>query len=527
VQRTVANRGGNTRGQYSFAQVPSVGLQRSVFNRSCGLKTGFDAADLVPIFADEALPGDTFKMRMQMFCRMQRPVVPLMDNIFMDVFFFAVPMRLLWDNWERFNGAQDDPGDSTVFLCPRFTAHTPAEGSLSDYLGVPIDTANDIVFNSFWHRAYNLIWNEWFRDENLQDSVVVDRGDGPDDIANYVVLKRGKRHDYFTSCLPWTQKGDQVLLPLGSTAEVVSAGTGIPTFDFDDVTNSALEVNTAGPGDVLAETQPSNAGEKLEWNTTSLEADLSTATAAAINEIRQAFQVQRLLERDARGGTRYTEILRSHFGVISADQRLQRPEFLGGGSCRVQIAPVPSTDAYGTANPGELGAYAVALTNQPSFFKSFTEHCVILGLVNARADLTYQQGLPRMFSRQTRWDFYWPAFAHLGEQAVLNQEIYCDGSAADAEAFGYQERYAEYRYKPSIVTGPLRSTAAVPLDVWHLGLEFGSLPLLNDVFIEDNPPISRVVVVPSEKEFFMDAWFEFQCARAMPTFSVPGLVDHF
>lgn len=527
-KRTVANPGGNTGKQYSFAQVPSVSMQRSVFNRSHGLKTAFDAGYIVPIWADEALPGDTFKMRMSMFARMQQCVVPIMDNVYVDVFFFSVPMRLIWENWEKFNGAQTDPDDSIVYTCPQFAAHEPAEESLSDYLGLPIEPGSNIQFNSFWHRAYNLIWNEWFRDENLQDSVVVDTDDGDDDIADYVLLKRGKRHDYFTSCLPWTQKGTAIDLPLGTSAPVVSEGTGVPTWDHGNETADTMEsVQISGEVQMTNSGGPSGGPFEISWNDPALEADLSSATAATINQLRQAFQVQKLLERDARGGTRYTEILRSHFGVISPDQRLQRPEFLGGGSTRVQVTPVPSMDSYETQVPGDLGSYCVAATNQPNFFKSFTEHCVLLGLVNVRADLTYQEGLPRMFSRETRYDFYWPSFAHLGEQEVLNKEIFCDGSANDDLVFGYQERYSEYRYKPSMVTGAMRSTAATPLDAWHLALEFGALPSLNAAFIQDSPPLSRVVKVTDEPEFFMDCEFDLRCARPMPTFSVPGLIDHF
>jgi len=522
----VANPRGNTAGQYSFAQVPSVGLQRSVFNRSCNLKTAFNSGDLIPCFLDEVLPGDTMKMRMTLFARMQRPVVPLMDNLYLDVFFFAVPNRLVWDNWHKFCGAQDDPGDSVAFTIPRTQAFTCPEGNLYDYLGVPIDTANDITVNILPARCYALIYNEWFRDENLQDSIHCDTGDGPESPSLYTIWKRGKRHDYFTSCLPWTQKGTAIGLPLGSTAPVVAEGSGVPTFDYSDITGAEIRINSETGNVAYGSGDPTADGQPIEWNDTALEVDLASATAATINEIREAFQVQRLLERDARAGTRLTEVIRSHFHVVSPDARMQRPEFLGGGSCRVQVAPVASTDSAAGA-PGDLGSFAVAGTNQPSFYKSFTEHCYVLGLVNVRADLTYQQGLPRLFRRSSRYDFYWPSLAHLGEQAVLNEEIYCDGSANDALTFGFQERYSEYRYKPSSVTGAMRSTAATPLDYWHLGLDFDSLPVLNTSFIQDAPPLDRVVAVTDEPEFFMDAHFEYKCARPMPTFSVPGMIDHF
>lgn len=514
---------------HRFSEVPRAEIPRSSFNRSHGYKTTFDAGDLVPIFIDEALPGDTFNCRMAAFARLATPLHPFMDNVFMNTFFFAVPLRLLWDNWQKFNGEQTNPGDSTDFTIPTMAATASTgylNGSLHDYLGLPTEIP-DYVHMSLYHRAYNLIYNEWFRDENLQNSVVVDKDDGPDSPTDYVLLKRGKRHDYFTSALPWPQKGDSVELPLGATAPVISTGTDIPK--FTRVGNSdAVNLVSRGAG-VEADWSASLATSlDMEWQTTELVADLATATAATINQLRQAFQIQKLYERDARGGTRYTEIIQSHFGVTSPDARLQRPEYLGGGQTTVNVSPIPQTSSTdGTSPQGNLAAIGVAMINGHGFTKSFTEHCVIIGLVSVRADLNYQQGLPRMFSRSTRWDYYWPALSHIGEQTILNKEIMMQDLPADDLVFGYQERFAEYRYKPSVITGQFRSNFATSLDTWHLAQDFAALPVLNASFIEENPPIDRVIAVPSEPHFLFDSYFDLKCARPMPIFGVPGLIDHF
>ena len=505
--------------KHEFSRVPKADIQRSVFNRSHDLKTTFDAGYLVPIFVDEALPGDTFTLNTTAFGRLATPINPIMDNIHIETFFFAVPHRLVWDNWEKFCGEQTDPGDSTDYLIPTVTT-TAANGSLWDYFGIPTDV--NLTFNNLAGRAYNLIYNEWFRDENLQDSLVVDRDDGPDTASDYVLVKRGKRHDYFTSCLPWPQKGDAVNLPLGATAPIQADGNLVI-----DVNGLATNVqHVASSGNLVG--SPARGITTLVSYESGLEADLSSATAATINELREAFQIQRLYERDARGGTRYTEIIQSHFGVTSPDARLQRPEYLGGGRDRINIHPIAQTSSTDTTTPqGNMSAFGTTGFGGHGFCKSFTEHCVIIGLVNVYADLTYQQGLNRMFSRQDRWDYYWPALAHIGEQAVLNKEIYAQGTADDDLVFGYQERFAEYRYKPSMITGQFRSNYAQSLDNWHVAQDFASLPALNASFIEENPPIDRVVATPTEPDIILDAYFDLKCARPMPTYSVPGLIDHF
>jgi len=527
--------------QQHFSRVPSAEIQRSRFDRSHAVKTTFDAGKLIPIFVDEVLPGDTFHLSSTFFSRLATPLRPLMDNLYMDVHYWFVPNRLTMERWPEFMGERkhpnDDPNSVILPKQPIIPPVAPDDTMLiSHYFGLPrlANFLGNEQVSCLPFRAYKLIYNEWYRDQNLMEPVPFTDGDyDPALDTNFAPYNRGKRHDYFTSCLPWPQKGDPVTIPLGEMAYVkglavpdngpvwVPTGAGRESGGnvVDWTNNAAISSDPVTP--FWMQQDPSRPGFPLVY------VDLSDATAISINDLRTAFQIQRMLERDARGGTRYIELILSHFGVRSDDARLQRPEFLGGGTTRVNINPIASTAAVPDEAPQANLAGVGTSVLKGGFTKSFTEHGFIIGLASVRADLTYQRTVERFWSRTTRYDFYWPALAHLGEQAVLRKEIFFNGDSSDNSVFGYQERYAEYRYKPSIITGQFNSDCATPLDTWHLAQDFASPPTLSPQFMYENPPIDRVIAVPSEPHFLCDIWHNLQCQRPMPVYSVPGLIDHF
>lgn len=572
------NRNSNSR----FAQAPQVDIQRSTFDRSSGHKTTFNAGKLVPIYVDEVLPGDTFEMKTSAIIRGSTPIFPVMDNANLDIYFFFVPNRLVWDHWKEFNGENTtSKWEQTVeysipqMAPPLSTGTIPSpgweKGTLADYMGIPTNvgpgasqTNPEYTVNHLPFRAYCLIWNEWFRDQNLQDPVLIDKGDSQTNGRHLIpegnsitfenqaalqganLLPVNKYFDYFTGALPEPQKGPDVLLPLGNTAPIITNqmpnsiepkyGVTFKSDKFTEVGKThALSISVTGEkyGQMVADNKAITTLEATRAVPNNLIADLGNATAATINELRLAFQLQKLYERDARGGTRYIEIIKSHFGVTSPDARLQRPEYLGGERIPINIDQVIQTSGTmeGTTPQGNTGAYSLT-GNQGSYFKhSFVEHGYVLGLACVRTEHTYQQGLEKIWNRKNRFDFYWPALANIGEQAILNKEIYLQEiKSMNEEAFGYQEAWAEYRYKPSRVSSAFRSNiTSGSLDAWHYADYYEALPVLSAEWIQETyKNVDRTLAVQStlEDQYIADFWFKCKCTRPMPIYSIPGLIDH-
>ena len=517
---------GNRKSQNFFSQVPEVNLSRSMFDRSFTVKDTFNFDYLTPIYIDEVIPGDTINLNLQTLVRLQTQKVPIMDNMYCKFFFFYCPSRILWTNFTKMMGERENPSDSIDYTVPQILLPDVGVtvGSLGDKFGLPTNIAATLPStNALPFRMYNKVYNDWFRDENLQNSLHLDTDNGPDDLSDYVLKKINKKHDYFTSALPQPQKGTALRIPSASTIPIVT-NNSVPTFNAGLATNRTLNVLGGTDNRLYISGADPGTNQVKFGNQSGLQGDM-TGIMGTINELRTAFQLQALLELDNRGGTRYNELVLSHFKVTIPDFRLQRSEYLGGGLININTSAVPNT----ADDLADLGAFATATASSShvGFTHSFVEHGYVIGLAVCTADITYQQGLNKLWTRSTRYDFFWPELQQLGEQTILNKEIYYQGTSADNNAFGYAERYAEYKYKPSEIHGEMRSTYATPLDMWHLAEEFSSLPALNSTFIESNTPIDRAITVTTQDQLKADYYFNIKHTRPMMTHAVPVSLGRF
>lgn len=552
-----------TRNTYEFSANPTyLDMSRSTFDRSHSVKTSFNAGLLVPFYVDEVLPGDTFDVRTSKVVRMPSLVTPVMDNLFLDTYYFFVPNRIVWNHWKELQGENTDSAwaPSIEYEVPQLRAPEGgwSVGTIADYFGIPTGVSG-ISVNALPFRGYALICQEWFRDQNLTDPLEIPKGDATVNgvnTGNYImdVAKGGipfyaaKKHDYFTSALPGPQKGPDVTIPVTQPSNLpvmaladqtdpslspvvlnrsMSGGT---VSDFGYMRNPSLTNLTTHPASSFSEASSSAALADSGVYPLNLWAIQSgDAAAATINDLRQAFQIQKMYERDARGGTRYREILRAHFGVTSPDATQQVPEYLGGNSVPITISQVLQSSPTSGSPQGNPTGQSLTTDVNNDFKSSFTEHGFVIGVMCVRYKHTYQQGIERFWSRKDRLDYYMPVYANLGEMPILNKEIYAQGSAQDDEVFGYQEAWADYRYKPSHVTGHMRSQYAQSLDSWHIADYYDQLPSLSDGWIREDPSnIDRIIAVTSEvsNQFFADIYISNRCRRVMPLYSIPGLIDH-